>query len=54
MRDPNRESDYVMVGSITIPVDEVECLDISEGLFGEDRLTFSWEGKTYESPVYKR
>lgn len=44
---------YVFVGTEQIKLNQakVEFQDIHEGAYGEDRVTFRYRGKVYESPV---
>jgi hypothetical protein len=50
----NKENAYVMIGNLHVALDDVEILNISEGLFGEDVATFLYEGKQRTSSIYKR
>ena len=45
---------YVIVSGEEVPVKDTKFLDISEGLQGEDMLTFEYEGETHTRIVYKR
>ena len=45
---------YVIVDGEEILVRDTKFLDISEGLQGEDMLTFEYEGETHTRIVYKR
>ena len=45
---------YVIVSGEEVPVKDTKFLDISEGLQGEDLLTFEYEGETHTRIVYKR
>ena len=45
---------YVIISGEEVPVKDTKFLDISEGLQGEDMLTFEYEGETHTRIVYKR
>jgi hypothetical protein len=45
---------YVIISGEEVPVKNTKFLDISEGLQGEDMLTFEYEGETHTRIVYKR
>lgn len=53
MKDADPKA-YVIVGKLQIPLKDVEFHDVHEGMFGEDRVTFRYCGKVYESPVYTK
>lgn len=46
---------YVIIivngAEVRLTEDQVEVLDIAEGMTGEDILTFSYKGKTYKSMI---
>lgn len=48
------ENAYVMIGNLHVSIDDVKVLNISEGLFGEDVMTFEYEGQKRESSIYRR
>lgn len=50
----NKENAYVVIGNLHVSIDDVEVLNISEGLFGEDVVTFIYDGQKRESSIYKR
>jgi len=50
----NKGNAYVVIGNLHVSIDDVEVLNISEGLFGEDVVTFIYEGQKRESSIYKR
>ena len=50
----NKGNAYVMIGNLHVALDDVEIINISEGLFGEDVVTFIYEGKQRTSSIYKR
>ena len=43
-----------MIGNLHVSLDDVKVLNISEGLFGEDVVTFEYEGQKRESSIYRR
>ena len=45
---------YVIISGEEVPVKDTKFLDISEGLQGEDMLTFEYDGETHTRIVYKR
>ena len=49
-----KHQSYVIVDGEEILVKDTKFLDISEGLQGEDMLTFEYEGETHTRIVYKR
>ena len=50
----NVPQSYVVIDGEEILVRDTKFLDISEGLQGEDMLTFEHEGETHTRIVYKR
>tara|TARA_S200002703_G_scaffold59671_1_gene51694 strand:+ start:1219 stop:1419 length:201 start_codon:yes stop_codon:yes gene_type:complete len=50
----NKDNAYVMIGNLHVSLDDVKVLNISEGLFGEDVVTFEYEGQKRESSIYRR
>ena len=50
----NKENAYVVIGNLHVSIDDVEVLNISESLFGEDVVTFIYDGQKRESSIYKR
>jgi hypothetical protein len=50
----SEENAYVMIGNVHVSLDDIKVLNISEGLFGEDVVTFEYEGQKRESSIYKR
>jgi len=50
----NLPQSYVILDGAEILVRDTKFLDISEGLQGEDMLTFEYEGETHTRIVYKR
>ena len=50
----NKDNAYVMIGNLHVSLDDVKVLNISEGLFGEDVMTFEYEGQKRESSIYRR
>ena len=49
-----KHQSYVIVDGAEVLVKDTKFLDISEGLQGEDMLTFEYEGETHTRIVYKR
>ena len=49
-----KHQSYVIVDGEEVLVKNTKFLDISEGLQGEDMLTFEYEGETYTRIVYRR
>ena len=49
-----KHQSYVIVDGEEVLVKDTKFLDISEGLQGEDMLTFEYEGETHTRIVYKR
>ena len=45
---------YVIISGEEVPVKDTKFLDISEGLQGEDMLTFEYDGETHTRVVYKK
>ena len=43
-----------VVLALGLSIDDVKVLNISEGLFGEDVMTFEYEGQKRESSIYRR
>ena len=50
----NVPQSYVVIDGEEILVRDTKFLDISEGLQGEDMLTFEYDGQTHTRVVYKR
>jgi hypothetical protein len=50
----NEKKAYVVIGSLKVLIENVNVINISKGLFGEDVVTFFYEGKKRESSIYKR
>ena len=49
----NTSQTFVVVKGERIDVEDVEFLNIEEGIFGEDIMTFEYEGEVYESAVFR-
>ena len=45
---------FVNIKGKLINTEKVKFINIEEGIFGEDRLTFKYKGKTYTSTVVGR
>ena len=43
---------YVIVGYLHIDLDLVKVINIEENLFGEDVVTFEWDGMVRQSKIY--
>tara|TARA_S200002703_G_scaffold118308_1_gene103963 strand:+ start:3811 stop:3984 length:174 start_codon:yes stop_codon:yes gene_type:complete len=52
--DDNEQDAYVLVRGDEIPLHRVKFMGIHEGVYGEDRVTFRYQGRFYESPVIRR
>ena len=49
----NASRTFVVVKGERIDVEDVEFLNIEEGIFGEDIMTFEYESEVYESAVFR-
>ena len=49
-----KHQSYVIVDGAEVLVKDTKFLDISEGLQGEDMLTFEYKGETHTRVVYKK
>ena len=47
-----KQKAYVLVGYLRVDMDLVEVINISENLFGEDVVTFEWDGIVRQSRIY--
>ena len=45
---------YVIVGYLHIDLDLVKVINIEENLFGEDVVTFEWDGMVRQSRIYTK
>ena len=45
---------YVIVGYLHVDLDLVKVINIEENLFGEDVVTFEWDGMVRQSRIYTR
>jgi hypothetical protein len=43
---------YVIVGYLHVDLDLVKVINIEENLFGEDVVTFEWDGMVRQSRIY--
>jgi len=45
---------YVIVGYLHVDIDLVKVINIEENLFGEDVVTFEWDGMVRQSRIYTK
>ena len=49
-----KQKTYVLVGYLRVDMDLVEVINIEENLFGEDVVTFEWDGLVRQSRIYTK
>ena len=49
-----KQKAYVLVGYLRVDMDLVEVINIEENLFGEDVVTFEWDGLVRQSKIYTK
>ena len=47
-----KQMTYVLVGYLRVDMDLVKVIHIEENLFGEDIVTFEWDGMVRQSRIY--